>query len=54
LPRVKQIDNPRGYFAIIEYRLLRQSARQLLGTSHSITQVNDGVKAVQAKPCAVS
>ena len=44
-PRVKQIDNARGYFAVKEYRQLRRTARQLLGTSHSITQVNDGVKA---------
>jgi hypothetical protein len=44
-PRVKQIDNARGYFAVSEYRQLRRTARQLLGTSHSITQVNDGVKA---------
>jgi len=44
-PRVKQIDNARGYFELREYQQLRRACRRLLGTSHTITQVNDGVKA---------
>ncbi len=44
-PRVKQIDNARGYFELKEYQQLRRACRHLLGTSHSITQVNDGAKA---------
>ena len=43
-PKVKQIDNARGYFELREYKTLRKSTRTLLGTSFTITQQNDGVK----------
>jgi hypothetical protein len=43
-PKVKQIDNARGYFELREYKTLRRSTRILMGSTFTITQQNDGVK----------
>lgn len=43
-PKVKQIDNARGYFELGEYKTLRRMTRQLLGQTFSITQQTDGAK----------
>lgn len=43
-PKVKQIDNARGYFELSEYKTLRKTSRRLLGQSFTITQQQDGVK----------
>ncbi len=43
-PKIKQVDNARGHFELDEYRQLCKTSRRLLSTSHSIRQLNDGVK----------
>ena len=38
LPSVKNEDNPRGYFNVREYRLLRTTARQMIGSLSEVKQ----------------
>ena len=44
-PQIKQEDNARGFFNIREYLALRRASHRLLGTSHGISQKDDGKKA---------
>ena len=44
LPRIKNEDNPRGYFTLKEYYLLRKTTRELVGTTSEVKQriIKDG------------
>jgi len=44
-PTIKQEDNARGFFNLREYLALRRASHRLLGTSHGISQKDDGKKA---------
>ena len=50
LPKVKNEDNARGYFTVMEYKNLRQTTRRLVGTVSEVIQtVGEGEDAVKKK-----
>ncbi len=44
-PQIKQQDNARGFFNLREYLALRRASHRLLGSTHGISQKDDGKKA---------